>query len=184
MSVWQLLQNETDRLLLHDFFFSVIERFSSNNCVLHKITLLSWVLGWRLTSVSSQGHYSASCVLSPSEQVLLPPVTPQLVPSAPGPLRCWDEHHSLSPALGRVPGTLGGHFSFSQPNDKAPPFLCFWILFWGGGMEMVTSWDVVEIPVHLTGWGSSLELLNCVIITKNVQHPELLYGQTVNRHIC
>lgn len=51
-------------------------------------------------------------------------------------------------------------------------------------MEMVTSWDVVEIPVRLTGWGSSLELLNCVTITKNVQHPELLYGQTVNRHIC
>lgn len=40
-------------------------------------------------------------------------------------------------------------------------------------METVMSWGVMEIPVCLTTRGSSLELMSCVTITKNEQHPEL-----------
>lgn len=43
-------------LLLQEGFFSLIERFSSNKCVLHELALPSWLLGWGLNPSAARGH--------------------------------------------------------------------------------------------------------------------------------
>lgn len=114
--------------------FPLIERFSSSKCVLHEITSLSWVLGWWLTSFSSQGHYGATCVLIPLKRVVF---------------LLWYHGRSLQPpcpawwmsALGRGPqevlSLFPSLFLHLRPGSSVSVFLDVVFRRWDGNSDVL-----------------------------------------------
>lgn len=168
--------------------FPVIERFSSNKCVLHEITLLSWVLGWWLTGflvrdiMGSHVSFSSRKGPSCSWDTMAGAFSLHAQCGAGLDASCW--HSSWE-------GPSGGPVSLFQPSLRFEARLlcscvsgcCFQEVGW-------KQWCPGLWWKSQFVWMSSfLELVSCVPIAKKFATPWALIGmllssQIVNRYIC
>lgn len=177
--------------------FPLIERFSSNKCVLHEITLLSWVLGWWLTSFSSQGHYGATCVLLLLEKekekekdvFLLWYRGRSLQP--PCPAWCWAACQLLAQLLGDLGPPSGGPVSLSslfldlRQGSSVPVFLGVVFRRWDGNSDVLGcdgNSSSFEWAVSWNWWVVSPLPKICNSLSSDALI--LSSRPTVNRYIC